>query len=161
MYEDLPVYSNAQISPVREFPEGDGDQDTFPAEEGSEQNAQQLHAFSQVFSPSSNLSNSPVPGPSSAVTTSASSTVLKQKGAGVKSPTQGTQAVKWNSQTVYLRIMGRKGAGSSGGDNSSPKPFKPSHLNYIIMGMFSKESNEVQRAKLYCSYFLIELCCHL
>ena len=51
---------------------------------------------------------------------------------------------RWSSQVVYLRVMGRKGNGPNGSDTPILKQFKPSPLNYTIMGLFSKESNEVR-----------------
>jgi hypothetical protein len=48
---------------------------------------------------------------------------------------------KWGCQTVYLRVMGRK-PGPNSNELNLVKPFKP--MNYSIMGLFSKESNEVQ-----------------
>lgn len=55
---------------------------------------------------------------------------------------QGAGAARWSSQTVYLRVMGRK-AGTANNELSLAKPFKATPLNYSLMGLFSKESNEV------------------
>ena len=55
---------------------------------------------------------------------------------------------KWSSQTVYLRVMGRKG-GSNNSEQTLVKPFKATPMNYTIMGLFSKESNEVSTLYLY------------
>jgi len=67
---------------------------------------------------------------------------LLRKGSnpGVSSPAAGVG--KPNSQSIYLRVMGRK-PGTSSNEAPSSKPFKATPINYSIMGLFSKESNEV------------------
>ena len=64
--------------------------------------------------------------------------------------------VKWSSQTVYLRVMGRKG-GPNSGDGVVAKPFKPSPMNYTIMGLFSKESNEVSNYSMHFEHSCVRL----
>lgn len=66
---------------------------------------------------------------------------LLRRGAnnGVTSP---VAAGKPTSQSIYLRVMGRK-PGTNPGDVPNAKPFKATPINYSIMGLFSKESNEV------------------
>ncbi len=58
------------------------------------------------------------------------------------SPSQAPVPPKASSQSIYLRVMGRK-PGTSTSDVQSSKPFKATPINYSIMGLFSKESNEV------------------
>lgn len=58
---------------------------------------------------------------------------------GVTSP---VASGKPTSQSIYLRVMGRK-PGTNPGDVPNAKPFKATPINYSIMGLFSKESNEV------------------
>ena len=103
-----------------------------------EVNEQQLHG--EEMNRSTEVVNSPEP------TFQSPTVAFLRKGVtnSVSSPAAGVG--KPNSQSIYLRVMGRK-PGTNSNETPSSKPFKATPINYSIMGLFSKESNEVRIAQ--------------